>query len=587
MIRGILFAVAIVLGSATLAMAQLSVVTFVHCSPEPSLRVVDLYVTQAGTTTKIDDIAFQRASNMNEAAIFGDLELTLSVAPSSSINVSEAVYQTTFTPGADKGYMAIFTGLNKPADYVANPNGKAIGYAITAYEVPNSNSDPTKTAVYFFNGSTDLEAGDIFSRGVSKALASSVGFLDRSTTPAILDRKATTIDFAKVGDAKKVLASFSVDLGSMGSNILVSVISGFKTPGDNAKSLDTLCLLNVLEDGRVLRSPLISGSQTSRVQIVHAAADPAFAVVDLYVNGTKAFDNVSFRRASAFVDVPANTPLVIGIAPGTSNAYKDTLTTVTLTPLRPTRAYSIVALGISDTLKFAKNPEGADPRFKLMVYENALEKNGTTKTGVRTLHAVTDAPRVSFASSAVSYASKIGYGDISASYVETEPATDTVWMSDAEGKKLKGYLCDFRGAARATIMIATGFLDPTKNSNGPGLSVILVDASGNVNANVLAIDPDVTSVKEEALIASGWRVSPNPASDVVRFVVASAAQATSVSYDVVDVTGRVLLSGILTAQNAGFEAPISISTLSQGSYRIVARTDAGMVLGSMGLTVSR
>lgn len=587
MIRRTLIAAAIMLGSAALSMAQLSVVTFVHCSSEPSLRVVDLYVTQAGTTTKIEDIAFQRASNMNEAAIFGDLELTLSIAPSSSISMSEAVYQTTFTPGPDKGYMAIFTGLGKPADYVANPNGKAIGYAITAYEVPNSNSDPTKTAVYFFNGSTDLEAGDILVRGVTKPLASSIGFLDRSTTASILDRKATTIDFTKVGDAKKILASFSVDLGSMGSNILVSVVSGFKTPGDNAKSLDTLCLLNVLEDGRVLRSPLISGSQTSRVQIVHAAADPAFAVVDLYVNGTKAFDNVSFRKASAFVDVPANTPLVIGIAPGTSNAYKDTLTTVTLAPLRPTRAYSIVALGVSDTLKFAKNPEGIDPRFKLMVYEGALEKNGTTKTGVRTLHAVTDAPRVSFASSAVSYASKIGYGDVSTSYVETEPATDTVWMSDVDGKKLKGYLCDFRGAARATIMIATGFLDPSKNSNGPGLSVILVDASGNVNSNVIAIDPDVTSVKEDALIAAGWSISPNPAYDQVRFVVASATQHASLSYEILDITGRTLLSGMLQGQNSGFGASINVSTLAQGSYRVVARTDSGIVLGSMGLTISR
>lgn len=582
-----LTAVAIMLGSAALSMAQLAVVTFVHCSPEPSLRVVDLYVSQAGTTVKIEDVAFQRASNMNEAAIFGDIEVTLSVAPSSSINASEAVYQTTFTPMADKGYMAIFTGLGKPADYVANPSGKSIGYAITAYEVPNSNSDPTKTAVYFFNGSSDLEAGDFFSRGVTKPLASSVGFLDRSTTAAVLDRKATTIDFTKVGDAKKTLASFSVDLGSMGSNILVSVISGFKTPGDNAKSLDTLCLLNVLEDGRVLRSPLVSGSQTSRVQIVHAAADPAFAVVDLYVNGTKAFDNVSFRKASAFVDVPANTPLVIGIAPGTSSAYKDTLTTVTLSPLRPTRVYSVVALGISDTLKFAKNPDGLDPRFKLMVYENALEKNGTTKTGVRTLHAVTDAPDVSFASSAVSYAIKIGYGDMTASYIETEPATDTVWMSDAEGKKIKGYLCDFRGAARATIMIATGFLDPTKNSNGPGMSVILVDASGNVNANVIAIDPDVTSVKEDALLASGWRVSPNPTSDAVRFFVPAVGQIAGMTYDIVNVTGQSLLSGALAAQDAGFGASINVSMLGQGSYRIVARSDSGMVLGSMGLTVSR
>lgn len=587
MTRRVLLALIVLLGTASLSKAQLSVVTFVHSSPEPSMRVVDVYVTQAGIVTKIEDIAFQRASNLPEAAIFGDLEVTISVAPGTSIGVAESVKETTFTPTADRGYMAVFTGVGKPADYVANPNGQNIGYAITAYEVSNENNDPNKTVIYFFNGSTDLETGDVLARGVAKPAAAGLSYLGRSTTAAVLDRKATTFDFTKAGDAKKVLASFSVDLGSLASSVLVCVISGFKTPGDNSKSLDTLALMSVLEDGRVVRSPLISGSQTSRVQVVHASADPAFGVVDLWVNGAKAFDNVAFRKASAFVDVPANTPLVVGLAPATSSAYKDTIGTITLAPLRPSRAYTIVASGVSDTSKFAKNPDGLDVRFNLLVFDNALEKNPTTKTGVRTFHAVSDAPRVSFAGPSVTFASKIGYGEMSGSYIETEPGTDTVWMSDANGTKLKGYICDFRGAARATIMIATGFLNPAANGAGPGLAVILVDANGNVNSNVIAIDPDQTSVREDDLVSAGWRVSPNPTSDLVRLFVPVAAAGQTLSYELLSITGQSLLGGELAPQDGGYGVTINASSLPQGTYRIVTRSASGQILGSMGLAVTR
>ena len=587
MTRRVLLALIVLLGTASLSKAQLSVVTFVHSSPEPSMRVVDVYVTQAGIVTKIEDIAFQRASNLPEAAIFGDLEVTISVAPGTSIGVAESVKETTFTPTADRGYMAVFTGVGKPADYVANPNGQNIGYAITAYEVSNENNDPNKTVIYFFNGSTDLETGDVLARGVAKPAAAGLSYLGRSTTAAVLDRKATTFDFTKAGDAKKVLASFSVDLGSLASSVLVCVISGFKTPGDNSKSLDTLALMSVLEDGRVVRSPLISGSQTSRVQVVHASADPAFGVVDLWVNGAKAFDNVAFRKASAFVDVPANTPLVVGLAPATSSAYKDTIGTITLAPLRPSRAYTIVASGVSDTSKFAKNPDGLDVRFNLLVFDNALEKNPTTKTGVRTFHAVSDAPRVSFAGPSVTFASKIGYGEMSGSYIETEPGTDTVWMSDANGTKLKGYICDFRGAARATIMIATGFLNPAANGAGPGLAVILVDANGNVNSNVIAIDPDQTSVREDDLVSAGWRVSPNPTSDLVRLFVPVAAAGQTLSYELLSITGQSLLGGELAPQDGGYGVTINASRLPQGTYRIVTRSASGQFLGSMGLAVTR
>jgi hypothetical protein len=57
-------------------------------------------------------------------------------------------------------------------------------------------------------------------------------------------------------------------------------------------------------------TPLFA-QQTTRLQVIHNAADPLAAVVDVYVNGGLAIDNFEFRAATPFIDVPANTLLNI------------------------------------------------------------------------------------------------------------------------------------------------------------------------------------------------------------------------------------------------------------------------------------
>ena len=45
-------------------------------------------------------------------------------------------------------------------------------------------------------------------------------------------------------------------------------------------------------------------SSTARLQVIHNAADPAAATVDIYVNNTLFIDDFNFRTATPFVDVP-------------------------------------------------------------------------------------------------------------------------------------------------------------------------------------------------------------------------------------------------------------------------------------------
>jgi len=572
---------------ATSAFAQTASVTFVHNSADPAAAVIDLYVIHAGNTVKIEDLAFQSSTTVPEMAIFGGTPITFKVAPSTSSDVSQALLTHEFTPTADLFYIVEARGLIVTDGYVPNPDGKTIKAEIRHFEIPPTNDDATKAGVIFLHSATDLDKGDLWVRGGTAATFSGVTYGDITSPMKLMEGKASFLDFTKAGVKTPALASFSVDLSQYAGQVLILMMSGFKSPTDNKDSDDTLTLLGVKEDGGIAKFQLLSGSQTARVQVVHNAADPKLGQVDVYLNSEKVIDNLGFRKATTFTNLPAGVPLVIGLAPASSTSYKDTLRTLKLQSLKPGRTYIITLSGVLDSTKFARNPDSASTLLRATLIEGALEGSpDTVAANILCFHQCTDAAKISLMSSATGtlLLDQSPYGFTSMNQL-LAPGTDTLWLKNDSGMVVRGYVVTLR-QRKAYLALASGFMDPEKNMNGQPFKLILVDSAGVVNSSLVEVPPPTVSVQEVTASLTRLSLVPNPATSTVLLRGDRTVNVSNVL--LVDATGRVAAEFRVSdgmRQQDGIS--LSLDRLTTGVYVVVAMDASGSVIAQEKLILTR
>lgn len=212
-------------------------------------------------------------------------------------------------------------------------------------------------------------------------------------------------------------------------------------------------------------------AQTSRVQVIHNSADAAAATVDVYANNNLFLDNVDFRTASAFVDVPAGVPITIGIAPGNSTSAAQSIFTATAT-FDQDSVYVVVANGIVSASGYSP----ATP-FGLNIYNMGREAaTVATNTDVLVMHGSTDAPVVDVRpmGSAAPLVDDISFGEFS-NYLELPTADYVINVTTSDGETIAGSFqapletLSLNGAS--LVVVASGFLNPSSNSNGPAFGL--------------------------------------------------------------------------------------------------------------------
>ncbi|MCH8568255.1 MAG: DUF4397 domain-containing protein [Balneolales bacterium] len=316
-------------------------------------------------------------------------------------------------------------------------------------------------------------------------------------------------------------------------------------------------------------------AESAMVQIIHNAADPAAAEVDIYVNGGIFLEDFAFREATPFVPLEPFVDYTIAIAPAGSESAEDAVFDVTL-QLEPAINYTVVANGVLNPADFAPNPDGEETAFNLWVYAGSLmEAEDEDSFSFNVVHGATDAPAVDvFAQEvdAVLVADAV-YGDIT-DYLNIPADSYTLEIRPAGmDEAVAGFLADVSmlGGSSATVL-ASGFLTPDANQDGEAFTLIVVLADGTV-VELDAVDTSTGRGDELPVEFALGQNYPNPFNPTTNIEFAL-PEAVDVRLDVFNINGQRVATLVNGQQAAGtYNIQFDASRLASGMY--IYRLQAG------------
>ncbi|MFB6318015.1 T9SS type A sorting domain-containing protein, partial [Saccharicrinis sp. FJH54] len=216
-------------------------------------------------------------------------------------------------------------------------------------------------------------------------------------------------------------------------------------------------------------------------------------------------DNFAFRNATPFIDLRAGVPTSIDIAPKNSASADESLYNLTTT--LENKSYILVANGIV-------SPSGYEPAtpFNIYVYDMAMETAPEGKTNVMVFHGATDAPTVDVVETSVPAGTIIddmAYGEFTG-YLELGTMDYILDVRDETGSTtVASYSAPLQtlglGGSALTVL-ASGFLNPAVNSDGPAFGLYVALPSGGELVEL----PVNTSTSVQSVTDVALKTYPNP-----------------------------------------------------------------------------
>ena len=298
-----------------------------------------------------------------------------------------------------------------------------------------------------------------------------------------------------------------------------------------------------------------SFGQIARLQVIHNSADAAATEVDIYLNNTLLLDNFKFRTATPFIDAPAGVQFTIGVAPSTSTMSSQSVATFPVT-LTAGETYVVVANGIVSPTGYSPAPA-----FTLDVYAMSRETaTNSANTDVLVCHGSTDAPTVDVVeSTAGTVVNDASFGDF-AGYLELPTADYVLNVQDMNNTvtvaAYQAPLSTLSLNGAAIVVVASGFLNPAANSNGPVFGLLVALPSGG---DLIAL-PTTSGLSIDETEAVSFQLYPNPTENVLMI---QSKDLNGENFIISDITGKTIASGTLNGINA-----VDVSFLQKGKYFI-------------------
>ena len=533
----------------------------IHNAADPGAASVDIYLDE---TRLLDDFAFRAATPFIDAP--ANTPVNIGVAPGTSSSVSDVLASFEVTLSAGKTYVVMANGVLAPDDFAANPDGMNIGFSLYPYDMGREAGESMdKVDLNVFHGSTDAPAVDVIAQGVGTLVDNAAygDFTGYFSVPA----GSYNLDITPAEDNSTVVATFGADLSGLGGGAAVVFASGFLSPADNQNG-EAFGLFAALPTGDVVALPALT---TARLQVIHNAADPGAASVDIYLDETRLLDDFAFRAATPFIDAPANTPVNIGVAPGTSSSVSDVLASFEVT-LSAGKTYVVMANGVLAPDDFAANPDGLNIGFSLYPYDMGREAGESMdKVDLNVFHGSTDAPAVDVIAQGVgTLVDNAAYGDFTG-YFSVPAASFVLDITPAEDNNtvVASFDADLSGlGGGAAVVFASGFLTPENNQNGAGFGLYAALPTGDVvmlPLNTTAVE----RIENTFTVVTDYSLNqnyPNPfnPTTTISFSIPATEFVTLKIYNMLGQEKSVVLNKSLQAGQ--YQIQFDASDLSSGVY---------------------
>jgi hypothetical protein len=564
--------------------AQTASLQVIHNCADAAAGTVDVY---AGPNLLIDNLQF-RFSSTTFTNIPAATVLTIGIAPGTSTSSAQSIATFTVNFAANTRNIVVADGIVSPTGY--SPSSTVAPFTLVTYTAglaaaPNG----TTTSLLIHHGSTDAPTVDI--------VAPLTG--TNPTSPNILVNNASYPGFApylnlptanyniQVRDqfSENVVAEYVAPLSTLGVGgaALTVLASGFLNPANNSNGAAFGLFAATSASGALIPLPT-STITTTRLQAIHNCADAAASQVDIWVRSAATgtaplllINNFAFRTASPFIDVPAAQTVSIYIAPPTSTSIASAIATLTYN-LSSASKYQLIASGILSTSGYTPGSTAAP--FNLIANASVRERaQNANNTDVLVFHGATDAPAVNVAAlGSGNIVSNISYGNYnSAGYLplpsNTSAGNYTLFVTNTAGTAtVASYgapLNTLNLAGSAITVLASGFLAPANNSNGPAFGLWVATAAGGslIPLPSLAIP---TGISEKSELRSTISVYPNPFSNSLSIK----NDNKNIEVSLFDLTGKLV--SVPQAANAGV-TELNTSNLENGIYLLKINSEGNTI----------
>ncbi|MEO7177085.1 MAG: DUF4397 domain-containing protein [Saprospiraceae bacterium] len=357
-----LFSLLLLLAFSLQVSAQDARVQFIHNAPKVGNlpgESIDVYVN-GSLLPELSGLQFLHASHFINLP--AGIPLTLSIALSPSNSVADA-----FKTIAFNGFQS---NTNYTAQFVGEMGSTGIPFQLIFNEGTSTSNGSGTVNLLFAHGSPQLQAIDVDIRDQG-SLVNDIAFKEFAQFYS-LPPQSYLLD-VKLDILPDIIQSYTLNLSTYANQAITLITSGY------VNNNPAFGLYVVLNNGNVFPLP---ATPLAKVQFIQ---NSAAQTIDVYAQNQLLVNNIQYRSASGFLDVPAGQAVQIGVALANSVSVNDTIFSRTFT-LKNGENYVMTANGL-----FGNN---VTP-FDIISFENAL-RFGSNQDSISALlvHGSTNASTV-------------------------------------------------------------------------------------------------------------------------------------------------------------------------------------------------